>query len=1097
MVKNKTRKILRKQNKKQSIRKTKKMYGGASATQKGIAVTLRDILKHTQQAFKDSPEGKDMFRRLNQIIHNDDPYGKEAREASLGDLDIFSPDPNAQMLRIANFILSSDFDNVHVEIVTDSDTLNGNIKLSLDVAKRIVSEIIKSLHNDVLTDNIAIMRLFEKNEEMSKEIERLTQTNTALTGSSESQRKLTSIIEDRNKQIQALEASIKIKDQSSKDKILNLKRELEKYQALKTNEEGRTSPAQFEKGPASFEKEGEVEQIGRTSPAQFEKAGTEFGEVEQIGRTSPAQFEKAGTEFGEVEQFEKPPVLGENVTALKEQPLELKIDQSTGKRLPEREGLAEFAREFGIPQCEDFSKILYDYFKSFTGEPNNILYISIVKKYISYIKNCALNSKVFGLSIQSIGSQRPTSIKDLTKCVSSVYFIYDVKMKYETFIIEHTFNNIVSYVLKEDINSNIFDIFVYFVLLNNAFSDVYNNSEYGKYLVYVKYIMDKESFKSIKEWYLNQPNITENLLKTLKQYAKKMEKADPEILQKVDITHFTDVISYSNEYVEFSDEFYHIINALSEKTGLANISNIKKYDSAKLEEETNAIESISDRLLSKVSILSLFLCGKKLNIGDFVKYNSMQLCKIVSINSDGTYNILLITGSSLEEILNNVPASAIRKNNFNMFAQLRKNFDLMIKVQENNKNYQNKIRFIIDSFDRIIRFVEIADTILVEEVTTVPQQKSAVPQEAAAVSKKFTPTVSPEEEESIRSTLISNGINNQGVFGKTMYDNPLLSGTRLDDKATKAYLTRTILENYTEDYKGKLKMQFEKYIVPLDEMISCKTQLDQLSKDQKKKIALVKTYNNFFRDVNDNINKLFNIFRKTVIETGSTYTYLSILIYIILPPDSLVVHNILKKYNTLERLFVSNPSESVKMPNKCEILEDLANYIKLYIIRKDYINNVLDEIRSKLDENSLKILKITQENKANGTTNVVNDQIDFTILTESLFPVLTVFTFGCGYDDALKAKLDTVLKKLISLEKYDETNNIINESLLPLSKLFQKIKNYVDTIKEISASEVAKTGMGSVLNLGNLGRKGGKTKKKMNFKKQSLNKKRSRGKTRK
>jgi hypothetical protein len=396
-----------------------------------------------------------------------------------------------------------------------------------------------------------------------------------------------------------------------------------------------------------------------------------------------------------------------------------------------------------------------------------------------------------------------------------------------------------------------------------------------------------------------------------------------------------------------------------------------------------------------------------------------------------------------------------------------------------------------------MRFVEIADTILVEEVTTVPQQKSALPQEVAAVSQKFTPTVLPEQEESISTTLQSNGINNQGAFGKSMYGNPLLNGTRLDDKATKAYLTRTILENYTEDYKGKLKMQFEKYIVPLDEMISCKTQLDQLTKDQKKKLELVKTYNKFFRDVNDNINKLFNIFRKTVVETGSTYTYLSILIYIILPPDSLVVHNILKKYNTLERLFVSNPSESVKMPNKCQILEDLANYIKLYIIRKDYINKVLDEIRSKLDENSLKILKITQENKANGTTNVVNDQIDFTIQTENFFPVLTVFTFGCGYDDALKAKLDTVLKKLISLEKYDETNNIINESLLPLSKLFQKIKNYVDTIKEISASEVAKTGMGSVLNLGNLGRKGGKTKKKMNFKKQSLNKKRSRGKTRK
>ena len=197
--------------------------------------------------------------------------------------------------------------------------------------------------------------------------------------------------------------------------------------------------------------------------------------------------------------------------------------------MPEREGLAEFAREFGIPQCEDFSKILYDYFKSFTGEPNNILYISIVKKYISYIKNCALNSKVFGLSIQSIGSQRPTSIKDLTKCVSSVYFIYDdklVKMKYEKIVIEHTFNNIVSYVLKEDINSNIFDIFVSFVLLNNVFSEVYNDSEYGKYLVYVKYIMDKEYFKSIKEWYLNQPNIRDNLFETLKEFAKKMLKTN-------------------------------------------------------------------------------------------------------------------------------------------------------------------------------------------------------------------------------------------------------------------------------------------------------------------------------------------------------------------------------------------------------------------------------------------------------------------------------------------------------------------------------------------------------------------------------------------
>jgi hypothetical protein len=1092
MVKNKTRKILRKQNKKQSIRKTKKMYGGASATQKGIAVTLRDILKHTTQAFKDSPEGKDMFRRLNQIIHNDDPYGKEAREASLGDLDIFSPDPNAQMLRIANFILSSDFDNVHVEIVTDSTTLNGNIKLPIDVAKRIVSEIIKSLNNDVLTDNIAIMRLFEKNEEMSKEIERLTQTNTALTGSSESQRKLTSIIEDRNKQIQLLEASIRTKDQSSKDKILNLKRELEKYQALKTNEEGRRSPAQFEKVPASFEKEGEVEQIGRTSPAQF-------GEVKQVENPPVLEenvtaLKEQQTEFGEVKPVEKPPVLEENVTALKEQPLELKIDQSTGKRLPKSEGLAEFAREFGIPQCEDFSKILYDYFKPFTGEPDNILYISIAKKYISYIKNCALNSKVFSLSIQSIGSQRPTSIKDLTKCVSSVYFIYDdkhVKMKHEKFVIEHTFNNIVSYFLKEDINSSIFDIFVYFLLLNNAFSDVYNDSEYGKYLVYVKYIMDKESFKSIKEWYLNQPNIRENLLKTLKQYAKQMEKADPEILQKVDITHFTDIISYSNEYVNFSDFFMYIINALSEKTGLANISNIKKYDSAKLEEETNAIESLSDRLLSKVSILSLFLCGKKINIGDFVKYNNMQLCKIVTINPDGTYNILLITGSSNEEIEKNVPASAIRKNNFNMFAQLRKNFDLMIKLQENNPNYKNKIRFIIDSFDRIIRFVEIADDILVED----PQEKSAVPQEAVAVPQKFTPTVSSEQEESISTTLQSTGINNQGTFRTSMYDNPRLNGKQLDDTETKAHLTSTILENYTEDYKGKVKMQFENYVIPLDEMISYKTQLDKLHKDQKKKFELVKTYNTFFRDVNDNINTLFNVFRKKLVESGSTYTYLSILIYIILPPDSLVVHNILKKYNTLERLFVSNPSESVKMPNKCQILEDLANYIKLYIIRKDYINKVLDDIRSKLDENSLKILKITQENKANGTTNVVNDQIDFTILTKSLFPVLTIFTFGCGYDDALKSKLDTVLKKLISLEKYDETNNnIINQSLLPLSKLFQKIKNYVDTIKEISASEVAKTGMGSVLNLG---RKGGKTKKKMNFKKRSDNKKRTRGKTRK
>ena len=47
MVKNKTKKLLRKRNKKQLSKKTRKMYGGVGGEDYHFAVQIRDLLSYT------------------------------------------------------------------------------------------------------------------------------------------------------------------------------------------------------------------------------------------------------------------------------------------------------------------------------------------------------------------------------------------------------------------------------------------------------------------------------------------------------------------------------------------------------------------------------------------------------------------------------------------------------------------------------------------------------------------------------------------------------------------------------------------------------------------------------------------------------------------------------------------------------------------------------------------------------------------------------------------------------------------------------------------------------------------------------------------